>query len=66
MNAETLALPLADWHEDDGPVLWWTWPVSEPPYCGTPWDSDWLDDHYTHWTRLTVPTRAADEASDAL
>src|SRR6202022_4467924 len=26
--------PLADWHEDDGPMLWWSFPVTEPPYSG--------------------------------
>lgn len=32
------ANPLADWHEDIGPVLWWCFPVTEPPYVGTPLD----------------------------
>lgn len=26
------------WSEDDGNVLWWRLPVSEPPYVGTPLD----------------------------
>lgn len=30
--------PLAEWHEDHGPVLWWTFPQSEAPYLGTPLD----------------------------
>lgn len=29
---------LREWHEDDGPVLWWSFPVREPPYIGTPID----------------------------
>jgi hypothetical protein len=33
--------PLAFWHEDQGPALFWRAPVSEPPYAGTPLDSDW-------------------------
>ena len=33
--------PYADWHEDDGPVLWYAVPVEEPPYCGEPLCSDW-------------------------
>lgn len=33
--------PYADWHEDDGPVLWYAVPVEEPPYCGEPLFSDW-------------------------
>jgi hypothetical protein len=32
------ARPLADWHEEDGDVLWWKFPVSEPPYFGSPLD----------------------------
>lgn len=29
---------LAEWHEDNGPVLWWKFPLTEPPYVGTPND----------------------------
>lgn len=32
------ARPLAEWHEDIGDVLWWRFPIEEPPYCGTPND----------------------------
>lgn len=32
---------LAEWHEDMGPKLWWTFPIEEPPYCGSPLDEDW-------------------------
>lgn len=27
-----------DWHEDMGDVLWWTNPVTEAPYVGSPLD----------------------------
>ena len=47
------AQPFDEWSEDDGPVLWWRFPVSEPPYVGTPLDSDWPGYH-THWTRIHV------------
>jgi len=30
--------PLSEWHEDVGPVLWWKFPLDEPPYCGSPLD----------------------------
>jgi hypothetical protein len=30
--------PLAEWHEDVGPVLLWALPITEPPYVGTPLD----------------------------
>lgn len=43
------ARPLDDWHEDDGPVVWWKLPVDEPAWIGTPLDSDWPGYH-THWT----------------
>ncbi len=43
------ARPLAEWHEDDGPVVWWRFPVEEPAWIGTPLDEDWPGDH-THWT----------------
>ncbi len=45
-----------EWHEDYGDVLWWTFPIEEPPYCGSPLDSDWPDYH-THWTPIVVPEK---------
>lgn len=45
---------LEEWHEDHGAVLWWNLPIVEPPYVGTPLDSDWPDYH-THWTPLIDP-----------
>lgn len=33
-----IAHPLSEWHEDIGPVLWWVFPLREPPYVGTPLD----------------------------
>jgi hypothetical protein len=45
------ARPIASYHEDRGNVLWWKFPIDEPPYCGTPSDSDWPGYH-THWTPL--------------
>ncbi|WP_418026238.1 Lar family restriction alleviation protein [Paenibacillus sp. JJ1722] len=52
-TAET-ARPLDEWGEDYGDVLWWKFPIVEPPYCGTPLDADWPDYH-THWTPITIP-----------
>lgn len=50
---EDLSTPRSrdSWHEDDGTALWWTLPVEEPPYCGTPLDDD-FPDYATHWTPL--------------
>lgn len=53
--------PLADWHEDDGIVLWWKLPIDEPPYVGSPLCSDWPDEadwpegYYTHWQPIPMP-----------
>jgi hypothetical protein len=46
-----VATPGEDYHEDLGPVLWWRFPVEEPPWCGSPNDSDWPGYH-THFTPL--------------
>lgn len=32
------ARPIAEWNEEDGPVLWWCFPIAEAPYVGTPLD----------------------------
>lgn len=53
---------LADWHEDDGTVLWWRMPVEEPPYCGSPLADDWPGCH-THWTPILVPDALPVEVS---
>ena len=45
----------AEWDHDDGPVLWWRFPVAEPPYAGTPLDDD-FPEYVTHWTPITVPS----------
>lgn len=49
-----LPLSLGSWHEDDGPVMWWRFPINEPPYVGTPLDDD-FPDYVTHWTRVELP-----------
>ncbi|MOA32314.1 hypothetical protein D3C78_1535220 [compost metagenome] len=45
---------IGDWHEDFGDVLWWSFPIQEPPYCGSPLADDWPDYH-THWTPIITP-----------
>ena len=63
--APDVAIPAEQYHEDDGPVLWWRFPVVEPPYSGTPNDSDWPGYH-THFTPLppapVAPTQSPNEA----
>ncbi|OJG12984.1 hypothetical protein RU94_GL001683 [Enterococcus asini] len=55
-QAEKVEARLAEhWNEDMGDVLWWNFPVEEPPYCGTP-----LDEHFpkykTHFTTVVMPS----------
>ncbi|PLS19105.1 hypothetical protein CVD28_01475 [Bacillus sp. M6-12] len=49
-----VAKPIDEWTEDDGDCLWWTFPIQEPPHCGSPLDSD-FPDYLTHFTRLILP-----------
>ena len=30
--------PIDEYHEDMGSVLWWKFPITEPPYVGSPLD----------------------------
>lgn len=38
LKVELVARPLSEWHEDMGAVLWWRFPIEEPPYVGSPLD----------------------------
>lgn len=55
--------PRDEWDEDDGNVLWWLLPVTEPPYCGTPLDDE-FPGYVTHWTPLVEPLPSAKEPTD--
>jgi len=46
--------PLDEWHEDLGDVLWWKFPITEPPYVGTPNDLG-------HGVEVSARTHAADK-----
>lgn len=48
------------WHEDIGPVLWWDFPVEEPPYCGTPLDDD-FPKYKRYFTELHIPDEVEEE-----
>ena len=39
-------IPANEWHDDDGDVLWYRLPVAEPPYVGSPLDTDWHDEPF--------------------
>ena len=49
------AKPLSEWGDEDHEVLWWKFPIEEPPYLGNPNHEDWPGRH-THWTPLITPT----------
>lgn len=60
--SESDVRPLSEWHEDDGPAVWWKFPVEEAAWIGGPNDSDWPGYH-THWTpHPTEPTLRAQGA----
>lgn len=55
-QAEKVEARLAEhWNEDMGDVLWWDFPVEEPPYCGTPLDEQ-FPKYKTHFTTVVMPS----------
>lgn len=50
---------LDEWHEDEGPALWWNLESGEPPYCGTPLDEEFP---YNGWFVAWCPLPAAANA----
>lgn len=44
----TTPRPLSEWTEEDGNVLWWRFPIEEPPYCGSPQDLGYTVELHTH------------------
>ena len=54
VTAHECARPLEEWGEDYGDVLWWKFPIEEPPYVGSPLDEKWPAYH-THWTPIVIP-----------
>lgn len=56
--------PIEEWREDYGCVLWWRFPIEEPPYCGTPNDTDFYPDNgepcFTHFTRVICNSALAE------
>ena len=54
VTVQQCARPLEEWGEDYGDVLWWKFPVEEPPYIGSPLDENWPAYH-THWTPIQIP-----------
>lgn len=48
------AKPIDMWHEELGDVMWWKFPLQEPPYVGSPLCDSWPGYH-THFTALPTP-----------
>lgn len=48
--------PASEYHEDMGPVLWWNWPITEPPYVGGPNDCGHTIELHSYSTHLTDET----------
>jgi hypothetical protein len=44
--------PGSEWTEDDGDVLWFHYPICEPPWIGSPLSEDFDEDWYQWWTPL--------------
>lgn len=63
VTVSTKARPLEEWNEDIGDVLWWKFPIEEPPYVGSPLDCAWTGYH-THWTQIRVPEPPKEDAHD--
>jgi len=55
----TTPRPRLEWREHMGDVLWWKFPIEEPPYLGNPLDTDW-----PYFTPLIVPTQPTPEAGE--
>ena len=54
VTVQERARTLEEWGEDYGDVLWWKFPIEEPPYVGSPLDEKWPAYH-THWTPIVMP-----------
>lgn len=45
------ARPRSEYHQDMGAVLWWKFPITEPPYVG----GDNFPERFTHFTEIMFP-----------
>lgn len=55
-----IARPAEEYHEDYGSVLWWKFPIEEPPVVGTQDSYDRYGDpivkeYHTHWSPIPIP-----------
>ena len=45
---QIIARPESEWHEDMGDVMWWKFPIEEPPYVGRMTDIGYTVEINTH------------------
>lgn len=65
--AETIgivAIPADEWQEDDLDCLWWSFPIEEPPYLGSPISFNQhgeptVPKWCTHFTKIPIPREKA-------
>jgi len=61
-EAVTKIYTVDEWHEDMGCCLFWKLPVCEPPIETSPITSDWIENYFTHFTRIDKLCDAVDES----
>lgn len=64
MRVGIVARTAEEYHEDRGPVLWWHFPIEEPPEVGTPdtydrYGASVISEYHTHWTPIPIPSKPA-------
>lgn len=54
-DANTLR-PVVEWNEDiSHACLFWKLPIVEPPMVTNPLSNDWIEDYFTHFTKIIEP-----------
>jgi len=53
--------PVDEWNEDLGLCLFWRLPIEEPPMITDPITSSWIDNYFTHFTKLNLACDAIQE-----
>lgn len=51
-DTEKIFKPVDEWHEEDGPALFFKLDAGEPPVVTCPLSSDWDGSYFTHWMSL--------------
>ena len=51
-DTEQIIKPVSEWHEEDGPALFFRLDAGEPPEVTSPITDGYDSDYFTHWTPL--------------